>query len=302
MVVDEAHCLKNPKGQRYKNMDAFNTERRLLLTGKANEYCLFHAFMRQSTSHLNNAKCLTFERFLGTPVQNSPKELMSLLCFLMPLFSREASSFDEDNKNDGGARMLEYFVRLEATDKRTNKAVSQEESYRKLKHLLAPFVLRRCKDEVLGQWLPAKKRHVEWVPFDEATRNVYDSLVAKHLQSKGDPLSQSSTNNIFTSLRKAANHALLLRTRHTSPSAVEHLSKHLREFGYFGNHATCTQTLVKRELEKFSDYDIHCAAAALIDENSLRKSELDRYTLNEEHLYCSPKFVRLKVSRYTNQY
>ena len=34
MVVDEAHCLKNPRGQRYKNMDAFSTDRRLLLTGK----------------------------------------------------------------------------------------------------------------------------------------------------------------------------------------------------------------------------------------------------------------------------
>lgn len=44
MVVDEAHCLKNPKGARYKNMDRFNTRRRLLLT--------------------------------GTPVQNSAKELM----------------------------------------------------------------------------------------------------------------------------------------------------------------------------------------------------------------------------------
>ena len=33
MVVDEAHCLKNPRGMRYKNMDCFKTERRLLLTG-----------------------------------------------------------------------------------------------------------------------------------------------------------------------------------------------------------------------------------------------------------------------------
>lgn len=44
MVVDEAHCLKNPKGARYKNMDKFSTGRRLLLT--------------------------------GTPVQNNAKELM----------------------------------------------------------------------------------------------------------------------------------------------------------------------------------------------------------------------------------
>ena len=232
--------------------------------------------------------------FLGTPVQNSPKELMSLLCFLMPLFSREASSFEEDDNNDGGARMLEYFVRLEATNKKKNSSVSQEEAYRKLKQLLAPFVLRRCKQEVLGQWLPPKMRQVEWVPFDEKTRNIYDSLLAKHVQSKMDN-SLSNNTNIFTSLRKAANHALLLRTRHTSPDAIEHLSKKLYTCGYFGNDATCTQTLVKKELEKFSDYDIHCAAAALIDENRHRTADLERYLLDETDLYCSPKFVRLKV-------
>jgi len=261
MVVDEAHCLKNPKGQRYKNMDAFSTERRLLLT--------------------------------GTPIQNSPKELMSLLCFLMPLFSREASTFDEDDKNDGGARMLEYFVRLEASDKCANSTVSKEDAYRKLKQLLAPFVLRRRKDEVLGQWLPPKRRKVEWVPFNEETRNTYDSILVKHLQSKNNS-SQSSSTHVFTSLRKAANHALLLRTRHTSPEAIEHLSTKLYAFGYFGHDATCTQSLVKKQLEKFSDYDIHCAAAALIDENTHRSGDLDRYLLLADHLYCSPKFVRLK--------
>lgn len=34
MVVDEAHCLKNPRGTRYKNLDKFVTSHRLLLTGK----------------------------------------------------------------------------------------------------------------------------------------------------------------------------------------------------------------------------------------------------------------------------
>lgn len=219
---------------------------------------------------------------------------MSLLCFLMPLFS-QASSFDEDDKNDGGARMLEYFVRLEAVDKKKNSIVSQEEAYRKLKQLLAPFVLRRCKHEVLSQWLPPKHKQVEWVPFDDATRHTYDSIIAKHLQSKEDN-SQSSSSHIFTSLRKAANHALLLRSRHTSPEAIEHLSDKLFTFGYFGKDATCTQSLVRKELEKFSDYDLHCAAAALIDENPRRSVDLDRYLLQEDDLYCSPKFTRMKVS------
>ncbi len=212
----------------------------------------------------------------------------------MPLFSREASIFDEDDKNDGGARMLEYFVRLEATGESANSAVSKEDAYKKLKQLLAPFVLRRRKVEVLGQWLPQKRRQVEWVPFDESTRNCYDSILAKHLQSKKDS-SKSSSTHVFTALRKAANHALLLRTRHTSSEAVEHLSHQLYASGYFGFHATCTQALVKKELENFSDYDVHCAAAALIDENPHRKGELQRYLLQEEDLYCSPKFVRLKV-------
>ena len=33
LVVDEAHCLKNPHGARYKNLDKFDTSHRLLLTG-----------------------------------------------------------------------------------------------------------------------------------------------------------------------------------------------------------------------------------------------------------------------------
>eukprot|EP00553_Chaetoceros_curvisetus_P005978 CAMPEP_0204619532 /NCGR_PEP_ID=MMETSP0717-20131115/5877_1 /ASSEMBLY_ACC=CAM_ASM_000666 /TAXON_ID=230516 /ORGANISM="Chaetoceros curvisetus" /LENGTH=105 /DNA_ID=CAMNT_0051633551 /DNA_START=131 /DNA_END=445 /DNA_ORIENTATION=+ len=104
-------------------MDCFTTERRLLLT--------------------------------GTPVQNSPKELMSLLCFLMPLFTRQASNFEEGNTNDGGERMLEHFVRIEALNGngKNNANVSQEEAYQKLKQLFAPFVLRRSKDD-LGRVLP----------------------------------------------------------------------------------------------------------------------------------------------------
>ena len=41
MVVDEAHCLKNPKSLRYRNMAKFSTAHRLLLTGKDTslKYC-----------------------------------------------------------------------------------------------------------------------------------------------------------------------------------------------------------------------------------------------------------------------
>ena len=55
MVVDEAHCLKNPKGQRYKNMDAFSTDRRLLLTGEFSYQliCIWNIYKEQSIYFLN---------------------------------------------------------------------------------------------------------------------------------------------------------------------------------------------------------------------------------------------------------
>jgi SWI/SNF-related matrix-associated actin-dependent regulator of chromatin subfamily A containing DEAD/H box 1 len=79
----------------------------------------------------------------GTPVQNNPKELMSLLCFLMPFFKKPKGGGWDDEKevgNDGGARMLSYFVELSKGGEDAKK-----DAYEKLKNLMAPFVLRRKK-------------------------------------------------------------------------------------------------------------------------------------------------------------
>ncbi len=214
----------------------------------------------------------------------------------MPLFTREASGFDDEDGNDGGARMLEHFVRIEVLKDSKNlvdKEITQEQAYDKLKQLLAPFVLRRSKDDVLHQWLPPKKKQIEWVPFDAEMKEVYDSIIQRHLASKES--SMTIQTHVFTELRKAANHPLMLRTRHISDEEIDHLSKHLYMYGYFGEHETCNVQLVKKELKSFSDYDIHCAALTLIEANEFRRKELERYTLQESDLFCSPKFTRLKV-------
>ena len=139
---------------------------------------------------------------------------------------------------------------------------------------------------------PQQTRKVEFVPFDDKTRTVYNSILSSHVknrENRSEATSFSAYQNIFTSLRKAANHPLLLRTRHTSPEAIEHLSTQLKTSGYFGTDATCTLKLVKNELKKFSDYDIHCAALELIGENPLRAKDLERYTLEQNVLFDSPK-------------
>mmetsp|Transcript_64570 Transcript_64570/g.76451 ORF Transcript_64570/g.76451 Transcript_64570/m.76451 type:complete len:634 (-) Transcript_64570:75-1976(-) len=244
MIVDEAHCLKNSKGARYKNMHRLVTERRLLLT--------------------------------GTPIQNSPKELMSLLCFLMPLFGGE--------DNDGGEEMIQHFVED-----------GLDEGYQKLKQLLGPFVLRRRKVDVLHQLLPPKVRKVERVPFTDSIRSLYNSIISRSTSGTDKPLAKSKEKHLFTELRKAANHPLLLRTRHTSQEAIDHLSSVLTSCGFFGSDKSLTLSLVHKELDTWCDYDIHCAAFDLIQENPSLRKKLDRYILEEESLFCSAKFTRLRT-------
>lgn len=108
-------------------------------------------------------------------------------------------------------------------------------------------------------------------------------------------ISASAQQHLFTALRKAANHPLLLRTRHTSEEAKSHLAKHLFQFGFFGRHETCTINHVRQELEKFSDFDLHCAALELIEESKFRREELGRYLLEQYDLYSSAKFERLRI-------
>mmetsp|Transcript_30421 Transcript_30421/g.34677 ORF Transcript_30421/g.34677 Transcript_30421/m.34677 type:complete len:1240 (-) Transcript_30421:270-3989(-) len=263
MVIDEAHCLKNPRSNAYQNLDKLKTSHRLLLT--------------------------------GTPVQNSPKELMSLICFLMPLFRTKSSSSwesEDETKNDGGARMLEYFVSLEGGDIKSDRA-----AYKKLKQLFAPFVLRRRKEDVLSQALPKKTRQVVRVPLNTNMRRMYDSLLNSHLNAKNSNQtmikSAADRQHIFTVLRKVANHPLLLRNRHLNNLETEHLAEHLRLYGYFGD--SCKPNLVKKELKKMSDFDIHLAALDVISENPDREKEMSRYVLLESDLYCSPKLEKLRI-------
>jgi SWI/SNF-related matrix-associated actin-dependent regulator 1 of chromatin subfamily A len=236
----------------------------------------------------------------GTPVQNSPKELMSLLCFLMPLFESKVSKRkkgyddDSDDDNDGGERMLEYFVHLEGA------LCDDATAYRKLKQLFAPFVLRRKKEDVLGQILPPKTRRVDIVPMDEPTQAAYDAIISSHVKARAERGSDvvatdaASQKHLFTTLRKAANHPLLLRNRFTSEDEKDNLAHLALNYGWFGSDASCTLRLVREELEKYSDYEIHCAAIQMIEDNPRRKEHLEKYTLMEQDLFCSPKFVRLR--------
>lgn len=256
LVVDEAHMLKNSQSTRYKMLDRIPTRYRLLLT--------------------------------GTPVQNSPQELLNMLCFLMPLFSRGGggSSFD-DSSDSVGDRMLQHFV-----DDNTVHG-DEEMAYKKLKHLFAPFVLRRKKADVIAQLLPPKKQVVEYVDLDPEARNIYDSILESHVHKNCKKVTAAIGDHLFTNLRKAAHHPLLLRTRHTSPTQIEHLTSHFHKYGAFKGEGS-TKARVAEELAKFNDFHIHLTALELIEENQHRRPDLERYILDEDALFFSAKFSRLR--------
>ena len=195
--------------------------------------------------------------------------------------------------------MLEYFVSVQEGEKNKSNdgRGGDAQAYRKLKQLLAPFCLRRRKDECLKQIMPEKTRVVLKVPFDEDGKKVYDSIIKNHVEGKANAIDAATQNHLFTSLRKAANHPLLLRTRHTSDEAIEHLVHHTNTYGYWGNVETATdkRELIRRELAKFSDFNLHGMACDLIRENPLRANEMQRYKLAEDDLFCSPKFVKLRT-------
>ncbi len=210
---------------------------------------------------------------------------MALLCFLMPLFSRHSSEFEDDTR-DGVEGMLQHFVSAQG------QGVDDRTAYAKLKQLFSPFVLRRRKQDVLSQILPPKTRQVEFVDLEPAGRELYDSVLSNHIKAKKRGTA-SVNDHLFTQLRKAAHHPLLLRSRHISSAEKEHLARSFLQYGAFRGEG-CTIDKVRDEVAKFSDFDIHLVASELLDDNPLRRDDLGRYILDEQDLFSSAKFVRLR--------
>jgi len=265
MIIDEAHCLKNPTGARYKNLDRFKTERRILLT--------------------------------GTPVQNNPKELMSLLCFLMPFFKQPKSKgwSDEQGGNDGGARILNYFVELSKVQ--SGEEEGKKKAYAKLKNLMAPFVLRRKKEIALKQMLPSKTSKLELVPFCPSSKTLYNSILTDHAAhlSGEKKMKENEAKNVFFNLRKAANNPLLLRTRWKEEEDVKYLIKWTMANNYFGTDHSLTDDLVRSQLASMSDFLIHSMCLDIIQDNNSMKDKLERFTLMETDMFVSPKLERLRT-------
>lgn len=186
----------------------------------------------------------------GTPVQNNPQELLNMLSFIMPLFSKAGSPFEEtDNYTE---QMLKHFV-----DEKAEQG-DEEMAYKKLKQLFAPFVLRRRKDDVIAQMLPKKERKTIFVDLSESTRSIYKSIIRAHVNKDGNTISPATGEHLFTNLRKCAHHPLLLRTRWNTPAEKERLIDKFIRYGAFkGDECTNLRRRVAEEMESWNDFEVH---------------------------------------------
>lgn len=142
LVVDEGHRIKNLESQLLKQLKLYPSENRLLLT--------------------------------GTPLQNSLKELWSLLNFLLPdLFNsldKFQSWFQFSPSSLEQSEGRQYILDAE----RDHALVS------KLHSILTPFVLRRLKQDVLT--LPPKYEYILYTPLSTLQREYYLALLDKSIE------------------------------------------------------------------------------------------------------------------------
>jgi hypothetical protein len=117
-----------------------------------------------------------------------------------------------------------------------------------------------CIYQVLKQLAPKTSHVITLVP-DEKQKSIYNGILRRHIEranlrksnkkKKGDNEvdaaevdidaivgSTKEANNVFSALRKAANHPLLLREHFNDPQKMELMANRLYASGYFGD--TCT--------------------------------------------------------------
>lgn len=142
----------------------------------------------------------------GTPIENSLAELWSIFDFIMPGYLYSYKKFKDEFET----------VIIKENDNATME---------KLQRLVAPFILRRIKKEVLKE-LPDKTEQIMYSKMDEEQQKLYNSYLAlakvkmkQEIESYGFEKSKFKILSLITRLRQICCHPQLFLEDYNGESA-----------------------------------------------------------------------------------
>lgn len=195
----------------------------------------------QRTAAIKKLKSENRLALSGTPMENRLTELWSQFDFLMPGYLRSLKSFKDTYE----------------------KAEDQELAQQRLQRMVAPFILRRIKKEVLLE-LPDKQEQISWCKLGTVQEKAYLQVlenVKKQLfpaESSG-AISYMHILSALTKLRQICNHPHLINPDiKPEPAASSKLEQllHLLEESLEGGHKVLVfsqfvqmLTIIRRAIE-----------------------------------------------------
>ncbi|KAF2204180.1 hypothetical protein GQ43DRAFT_438170 [Delitschia confertaspora ATCC 74209] len=209
----------------------------------------------------------------GTPLQNNLRELASILAFIMPDIFHD---LEEDL-----ALVFKHKAKTSDTD---HAALLSTQRIKRARSMMAPFVLRRKKAQVL-QHLPKKTCRVEYCELTESQQEIYSDQLAQQRQvlldrAAGKP--NKDHTNVMMRLRQAAIHPLLFRKVYDD-DVIRKMSKSAIKESEFKNS---DPKLIVEDLEIYQDFQCHQLCLKY-------PTHLGKYALKNEEWMDSGKVKKL---------
>ncbi|KAI8350074.1 SNF2 family N-terminal domain-containing protein [Mortierella sp. GBAus27b] len=200
----------------------------------------------------------------GTPLQNNLQELLSLLIFIMPKLFAE---------HEEVLRTM-FKVRVDASSEKST-LLSKERIIR-ARHLLAPFVLRRKKIQVLKD-LPRKEQEVVYCDLHPDQKVLYNRIMSSSalqeaLKESSDtemgstegtkkPKKSTATSkkvanefaNMLMQLRKAADHPMLFREKYKDETLKKMAKVITKEVEFCDSRID----FIEEDMSVMTDFELH---------------------------------------------